>query len=182
MAIKKRTRRRQPEPPVEISLVGELFEDEENEIVKALLDVPPGGEVIVYFDCSGGSVYAALSVATLLKLRKLTATAIVLGECSSAGILVFAACQKRLVTPRSVFLFHRVRWRSEKDVRSDEASNWSTHFSWLEKEVDRFQADLFDVDPKVFDSWINEGRFVLGGELVELGVAEMIEDVSEKKR
>lgn len=177
MAKRKRKEEEVPEDqgPLELAIVGELFEEEENDIIKSLLDVRPEEEVTIYFDCSGGSVYSAISISTLIRLRKLKATAIVLGECSSAAILIFATCQKRFVTPRSVFLFHRVKWRSEKDVRSDEASNWASHFHWLEREVDQYQADLFGIASETFDRWIQEGRFVLGSEMVNLGVAEMLD-------
>lgn len=168
---------KQAELPVEIPVVGELYEDGENDILKSLLEVPPGENVILYLDCAGGSVYAALTIATLIRLRKLKATAMVLGECSSSAILIFAACQERYVTPRSVFLFHHVRWRSEKDVRSIEAAQWATHFRWLEDEIDRYQAELFGVPHDRFAGWIDEGRFVLGAELVEMGVAKFLEQV-----
>ena len=170
-----RKTRKAKEPPPEIPIVGELYEDGELDIVKALLDVPPGSEVVLYFDSSGGSVYAALTVTGLIRHRKLKATAIVLGECSSSALLVFAACRKRLVTPLSVFLFHRVKWRSDKDVHSEEAANWASHFKWLEVEIDRYQAEMFGVDESRFTDWIREGRFVTGAELVELGIAEMID-------
>ena len=48
---------------------------------------------------------------TLLRYRQLEATAIVLGECSSAALMVFAACRRRFVTPYSTLLFHRMRLR-----------------------------------------------------------------------
>lgn len=172
---KRRKEDEEEKKPAEIAIIGELFEEEEHDIINSILEIPPQEEVTIYFDCSGGSVYSAISIAALLRLRQLKATAIVLGECSSAAIMVFAACQKRFVTPRSVFLFHRVKWRSEKDVRSDEASNWASHFHWLEKEVDQYQANLFGLSPDIFDRWIQEGRFVLGSEMVELKVAEMLD-------
>ena len=171
----KRREKKTAEPVPEIAIVGELFEEGETEIVKSLLDVEPGSEVVLYFDSAGGSVYAALTIAALLRFRRLKTTAYVLGECSSSAILVFAACQRRFVTPRSVFLFHRVKWRSEKDVRSDEAINWADHFQWLEKAVDDYQAALFELPHEQFSEWIQQGRFVGGAELVELGVAEMVD-------
>lgn len=171
----KRKTRKQEEEPHEIAIVGELFEDAEADIVKDLLDVPPGGEVTLYIDSSGGSVYAALAITCLIRLRKLKARAIVLSECSSSALLIFAACPQRLVTPRSVFLFHRVKWTSEKDVRREEAAQWAGHFNWLENEVDRYQAALFNVPDEPFSRWTDEGRFVLGSELVQLGIAEMID-------
>lgn len=159
----------------QVAVVGELFDEAEGEILKSLLELDPESAVELYIDSAGGSVYAALAIATVLRLRRLRATAIVVGECSSSAILIFAACPKRLVTPRSVFLFHRVKWRSEKDVRSDEAVNWASHFEWLEEAVDRFQAELLGSSADRFTDWIERGRFVLGTELVEMGLAELIE-------
>lgn len=171
MAKKSRSRR----PSAEIAVVGEIFDEAEGDIVHSLLDCDPGKDVTIYIDSAGGSVYASLAIASLIRIRKLKATGIVLGECSSSAILVFAACKTRFVTPRSVFLFHRVKWRSEKDVRSEEAGNWASHFTWLEEEVDRYQAALFGLPPEKLDAWIQQGRFVLGTELVDLGVAKLIE-------
>lgn len=163
------------EAPAELAIIGEMFDEQEVEVVRDLLSIPKRDPVTLYIDSAGGSVYAALTVAGLIRSRELEATAVVLGECSSSAILVFAACQRRLVSPRSVFLFHRVKWRSEKDVRSEEAVNWAGHFQWLESEIDRYQAELFGIAEDHFSAWIREGRFVLGPELVQLGVAELID-------
>src|SRR4051794_22568626 len=78
----------------EIAVVGEV-DDWESEVVKALLEVAPGGECVFYIDSAGGSVFGALAVLTLLRQRRLSASAVVLGECSSAALLLFAACRKR---------------------------------------------------------------------------------------
>lgn len=174
MSKKPAKKRRSDEPPAEIAIVGELFEESEGDIIKSLLEIPPGEPVIFYFDSAGGSVYTALAIAELIRLRKFKSTAVVLGECSSSALLVFAACQKRFVTERSVFLFHRVRWRSDKDVRSDEAANWAAHFQWLEHEIDRYQAEMFGIAKEKFDKWIETGRFLSGKELVDLGLAEFV--------
>src|SRR5205814_3594431 len=93
----KAAKRKKRAPAAEIAVIGEV-DDWEEDVVRALLDVPAGGSCVFYIDSTGGSVYGALAVLTLLRYRKLKATAIVLGECSSAALLLFAACQKRLVT------------------------------------------------------------------------------------
>ncbi|MFO0949434.1 MAG: ATP-dependent Clp protease proteolytic subunit [Planctomycetota bacterium] len=175
MAKTKKKRGEEEQPPVELAIVGEIFDEAESEFVKDLLSIPAGEEFTLYLDSAGGSVYAALTIAGMIRSRKHKVTAIVLGECSSSAILIFAACQRRLVSPRSVFLFHRVKWRSEKDVRSEEAVNWAGHFQWLEEEIDAYQAALFGLAEDRFAAWIKEGRFVLGPQLVELGIAEFID-------
>jgi ATP-dependent protease ClpP protease subunit len=160
--------------PREIAIIGELYEEEVREVVRELLEVPAGSNVVLYIDSAGGSVYGALAIACLLRYRRLKASAVVIGECSSAALIVFAACRKRLVSQRSVFLFHRVNWRSDK-VRSEEAVNWASHFKWLEEVVDQYQANLFGVAEARFSEWTKEGRFVVGPELVDLGIAELFD-------
>jgi ATP-dependent protease ClpP protease subunit len=173
--MSKKSQRPRRGPAREIAVIGELFEEAERDIVQAILETSAGSEVDLYIDSAGGSIYAALAVAALIRFRKLKARAIVLSECSSSAVLIFAACERRLVAPHSVFLFHRARWRSEKDVRTDEAASWAEHFLWLEREVDRYQAKLFGVDSTTLERWTQANRYVLGSELVSLGLAEIVE-------
>jgi len=172
---KKRSRSKKEERAPEIPIVGEVYDEVVADAIRDLLEVPEGGEATLYIDSSGGSVYSALAIATLIRLRKIRATGMVLSECSSAAILIFAACERRFCTPRSVFLFHRVKWRSEKDMRREEAINWAQHFQWLESEIDRWQASLFGQGGERVGEWIEQGRFVIGTELADVGLAEIID-------
>src|SRR5947208_8019896 len=151
--------------PTEIPLIGEV-DDWEEDVIKTLLDIRPGGECVFYFDSMGGSVYGALAVVTLLRQRQLQCTGIVLGECSSASLLIFAACQKRLVTRYSTLFFHRMRWQSEKRVGSEEAFLWARHFDEMEKEIDDLQARLFGSSEVVVREWTAGSHYVSGAQLV----------------
>jgi ATP-dependent protease ClpP protease subunit len=160
--------------PIEIAIVGDLT-DSEAELTDRLLGIEPGGECTIYFDSPGGSPYCAVSLMTLIKMRKLRATGIVTGECSSATLWPFAACQRRIVTPFSVMLFHPMRWQSEENVGLAEAAEWARHFGQLEQDMDTLLAHLFGVSPDVMREWINPGRYVSGRELATAGMAELIE-------
>jgi ATP-dependent protease ClpP protease subunit len=157
----------------EIALVGDLTEHE-SDLTERLLDVEPGGECVIYIDSPGGSPYCAMSLMTLIRMRGLRATGIVTGECSSAALWPFAACQRRLVTPCSVLLFHPMRWQSEENVGLAEAAEWARHFGQLEKDMDALLADLFGADRDMMDKWINPGRYVGGPELAAAGLAELL--------
>jgi ATP-dependent Clp protease protease subunit len=157
----------------DIAVIGDV-DDWEEEVVKQLLELPPQSECTFFIDSAGGSVYGALTVMTLVRLRKLVATAVVLGECSSATILLFAACSRRHVTRYSTFLFHQMRWQSEKRVGSSEAFRWAKHFDEMEKDIDNLQARLFGKGGDKIREWIEGGYYVTGTELVEAGLAEMI--------
>jgi ATP-dependent protease ClpP protease subunit len=160
--------------PIEIAIVGDLT-DSEAELTDRLLGIEPGGECTIYFDSPGGSPYCAVSLMTLIKLRRLNATGIVTGECSSATLWPFAACRRRIVTPFSVMLFHPMRWQSEENVGLAEASEWARHFGQLEQDMDTLLAHLFGVPPEMMRKWIIPGRYVSGRELAEAGMAELVE-------
>lgn len=165
---------REQEGPVEIAFVGDLT-DSEAEMTDRILSVPPGGECTLFIDSPGGSPYCAISLTTLLIVRKINATGLVCGECSSAALWPFAACRRRLVTPYSVLLFHPMKWQSEEHVGLAEASEWARHFGVLEEDMDALLCTLFGVEQEKMDEWIRPGRYVSGRELVEAGLAEMID-------
>jgi len=158
----------------EIAVIGEV-DDWEADVVKALLDIPPRSPCVFYIDSAGGSVFGALAALTLMRHRKITATAVVIGECSSAAILLFAACRRRLVTPHSTLLFHRMRWQSDKRVAAGEALLWAQHFDELEKGIDDLQARLFGGAEDQVRAWTASGHYVTGPQVVAAGLAELLE-------
>ena len=164
--------------PWEISVCGDLTE-RQADLLERFTDVPRGSKGIVYFDSCGGSVYTGLAIGTLIRLRNLRVTAIVLGECSSAALLPFAACQQRLVTPHSTLLFHPMRWQSDEDVRLEEATEWARHFKDLESRLDLLLATLMHVQQETLQGWTRPGRFITGAELAEAGIASLFDPFIE---
>ncbi len=167
----------EPEAPVDIAFVGDLT-DSESELTERILAVPPGGECTMYFDSPGGSPYCAISITTLMVLRGIRATGVVCGECSSAALWPFAACQRRVVTPFSVLLFHPMKWQSEEHVGLAEAAEWARHFGHLETDMDRLLSEMFGRSHEDLEKWIRPGRYVTGQELHEAGLAEMVDMTS----
>jgi ATP-dependent protease ClpP protease subunit len=167
------SKQRKPRKVPEIAVIGDV-DDWEADVVRALLEIPPGRECVFYIDSAGGSVYGALAVLTLLRHRRLQATAVVLSECSSAALLLFAACRRRLVSPYSTFLFHRMRWQSDKRVGSEEAFRWAKHFDDLEKDLDNLQVQLFGSAEEQVRTWTRGGYYVSGADMVAAGLAEMM--------
>jgi ATP-dependent protease ClpP protease subunit len=162
------------EGPIEIALVGDLT-DRSSDLAEKLLEVPPGGDCILYFDSPGGNPYSAMSLVNLITLRGLNATGVVAGECSSAALWPFAACRKRFVTAYSVLLFHPMKWQSEEHVGLNEAAEWARHFGQLEGEMDVLLAKLLGIDAELVKRWSHPGRYVSGPEIAEIGVAELVE-------
>jgi ATP-dependent protease ClpP protease subunit len=164
----------QRQGPTEIAFVGDLT-DNEAELTDKLLSIEPGGECTLYIDSPGGSPYCAMSLVSLMLLRRVRATGIVTGECSSAALWPFAACKRRLVTPYSVLLFHPMKWQSEEHVGLAEAAEWARHFGSLESEMDHLLGEMFGVADSEVNAWIAAGRYVSGRELAAAGLAELID-------
>ncbi|MBI3866347.1 MAG: hypothetical protein HY290_31080 [Planctomycetia bacterium] len=162
------------QPAWEIAIAGDLT-DKQNDLLERLLDAPLRSRGTIYFDSCGGSAYVGISLAGLIRLRGLEATGVVLGECSSAALLPFAACVKRYVTPHSYLFFHPVRWSSEENVKIEEAAEWTRHFGVLEDEMDRLLARLFDVSLDVLMGWTRPGRFLSGPEIAAAGLAKLVD-------
>lgn len=165
---------KQADAHIEIAIVGELT-DNESSITEKLLEVPPGGECTLYFNSPGGSPYSGLSIMSLILLRELQVTAVVTGECSSAALWPFAACSQRLVTPFCFLLFHPMKWQSDEQVLMTEAVEWARHFGQLEGDMDTLLAEMFGISVKQIEQWMRPGRYVSARELVDAGLAEMVE-------
>jgi ATP-dependent protease ClpP protease subunit len=160
--------------PLELAIIGDLT-DNEADLTDRLLGVEPGAACTIYFDSPGGSPYCGMSLVTLLRLRGIRATAVVTGECSSAALWPFAACERRLVTPFSVFLFHPMKWQSEEHIGIREAAEWSRHFAELEQEMDVLLCDLFGRSADQINEWSRTHRYVTGREIAAAGLAELID-------
>ena len=116
-----------------------------------------------------------LAVLTLLRQRKLGASAVVMGECSSAALLLFAACRQRFVTRYSTLLFHRMRWQSEKRGQRSGGLHWAKHFEDMEKDIDELQVSCSAAAERAGREWTVEGQYVTGPQIVAAGLAEMLE-------
>ncbi|MDZ4683896.1 MAG: ATP-dependent Clp protease proteolytic subunit [Planctomycetaceae bacterium] len=158
----------------EVVIAGELS-DQQGELHDQLLEMPRNSRGTIFFDSCGGSAYIGLALASLIRLRGLQAVGVVAGECSSAALLPFAACRERYVTPHATLLFHGVRWSSEEHVRLDEAAEWTRHFQLMEADHDRLLVGLFGCAPEVIAPWNQKGRFVSGQEMVDAGLAKMVD-------
>jgi ATP-dependent protease ClpP protease subunit len=157
-----------------LALIGDV-DVWEAETIKELVDLSPDSECVFYMDSAGGSVYGALAVVALLRLKRIKASVYVLSECSSAALLIFGACKHRYVTPCSTFLFHRMRWQSEKRVASEEAHHWARHFEQLETDLDELQHKLFGAAGDKVRAWTSKGQYVTGREIAAAGLAELVE-------
>lgn len=158
----------------EITINGDLT-DKQTDLAAALCDVPRNSRGTIFFDSAGGSAYVGLALASLIRLRGLRATAVVAGECSSAAIMPFAACDQRFVTTHSTMLFHPIRWQSEEDVRIEEAAEWARHFKVLEEDLDGLLCRMLPISMEKLTQWTRPGRFITGQEIVEAGIAKLID-------
>lgn len=177
VAIPNRSRSdrdRERDQPWEIAIFGDLTE-KQSELMEHLIQVPRNSRGTIFFDSGGGSIYTGLALATLIRMRGLDPDGVVVGECSSAALMPLAACARRWVTPHSTLLFHPVRWQSDEDLRFEEAEEWARHFKFIEADMDQLLSRMFNIAPDKLLAWTRPGKFVTGPEMVEAGLARMID-------
>jgi ATP-dependent protease ClpP protease subunit len=143
----------------------------QSDLLDDLTELPRGSAGVLYFDSCGGSVYTGLALATLLRVRRLRVTGVVLGECSSAALLPLASCQSRFVSAYATLLFHPMRWQSDEEVRLEEATEWARHFQELETRLDSLLSALLQVPLETLQAWSRPGRFISGSEFAAAGLA-----------
>ena len=68
-----------------------------------------------------------------------------------------------------------MRWQSAEDVRLEEATEWARHFKNLEGDLDKLLSKLFDFPEETIREWSNPGRFISGQEIVEAGLAKLVD-------
>ncbi|HET6426701.1 MAG TPA: hypothetical protein VFG20_23615, partial [Planctomycetaceae bacterium] len=71
--------------------------------------------------------------------------------------------------------FHPIRWQSEEQVRLEEAAEWARHFQLMEVDHDILLAKLFGCELSQIKTWCRPGRFVSGPELVDAGLAKLVD-------
>ncbi len=160
--------------PLELALVGDLTESE-SDVFEKILGAPINSECVMYINSPGGNAYSAISLMNLICLRRLRVTGVVTGECSSAALWPFAACQRRLVTRYSVLLFHPMKWQSDEHVQLAEAKEWARHFGDLERDMDQLLARMLGMSYEKLLQWTHPGTYVSGPQLAEAGLAELVD-------
>lgn len=160
--------------PKTITLLDEV-EKCEKEIVESLLGVPDKKSVRFLINSGGGSVYASLAIATVLKMKQLQSEAVVLADCSSSALMIFATCQTRRIAPHASMLFHPMRWSSDDQARLPGAKSWAAEFTRVAGVYEDWLVTHLGLPRRLLKTWIREERYVLAHELVELGVASFLE-------
>jgi len=160
--------------PKTITILDEV-EKCEKEVVEALLSVPDKRPVRFLINSSGGSVYASMAICTVLKMKQLQAEAIVLADCSSSALMIFATCQTRRIAPHASLLFHPMRWSSDEQSRLPGAKSWAAEFTRVASVYEDWLVSHLGLQRRLLKTWMREERYVLAHELVELGVASFLE-------
>ncbi len=75
----------------------------------------PKKEIFILIDSRGGNIRDAMYFYDLIKSLNIKTTAIVMGKCYSAGLIILASCDRRISLKHSDFLFHEITSRMSFD-------------------------------------------------------------------
>ncbi len=165
--------RRSDSKVLEIALVDDL-EKCEKDVLDALAGLPDGAECRILINSGGGSVYAGLGIATTIEMKKIRATGVVLADCSSSALLVFASCAERLVAPHASFLFHPMQWSSEERSRLPGAVGWAREFKRIEKVCCEWICSRLGIPEQRMRQWVHREIYITAEQMVEYGMARFL--------
>jgi len=161
----------------EIVIVDDL-EKCEKDVMEALLALPDRSTCRIVINSGGGSVYAGMGISTLIDMKKLKATAVVLADCSSSAVIVFATCQERLVAPHASFLFHPMQWSSDERSRLPGAMGWAKEFKRIDESCAEWIIEHLGVSRTTLLRWVKNEMYITADQLVEMGVASYIPELA----
>jgi ATP-dependent Clp protease protease subunit len=108
-----------------------------------------GQQVIpIIISSYGGSVYAALEMIDIMKSIGVPTVTVCMGKCMSAGVVLFAAGDRRYASPNATIMIHEV---------SSRMGGKNNEIKFTAREVDRLNKILFKVIGK---SMGKTGEFV----------------------
>jgi ATP-dependent Clp protease, protease subunit len=160
-----------PAEPKTFTILDEV-EKCEKDLVEGLLALPSRRPCRIIINSGGGSVYASLAIATVMKMRQIQAEGIVLADCSSSALVVLSTCATRKIAPHASLLFHPMRWSSEDQARLSGAKSWAAEFDRIQRVYEDWLVTHLQLPRRTIRMWIREERYVLASELINLGVAE----------
>lgn len=164
----------QSAPHRTITIVEEV-EKCEKDALEALLSTPEGGSATIIINSGGGSVYASLGIATMIRARRLVCHGVVLADCSSSALIIFAACATREVAEHASFLFHPMQWASEERTRLTGARSWSAEFQRVNQVCEDFLVEHLPIERPLLRRWVSAERYVPAVELIEMGIARSLQ-------
>lgn len=117
----------------EIFVDGEIEEDFGNWFTKVhrYLVSKSKDPIVVWLNTPGGSVEAMLAFYDLVKTSPVEIYTIGVGSVCSAGVLMLACGNKRMVTENCVLMTHEHRGLSDLDLRHSEAKERRKYEDWL---------------------------------------------------
>jgi len=158
---------------LEISICGEMID--RADFAERLLAIPARGNCTIYFDSPGGDAFTGLALANLIRLRGLNATGIVIGQCSSAALWPFAACQQRFMTGDSVCYFHDIQSVCDRPMTRRDAENFASQVGRLESQMNLKLVRLFGSGSAKLSEWIAASRYVTAQEMSAAGLVQLLE-------
>lgn len=89
----------------------------------------------IIIDSVGGNINCALEIYDCIKAIKAPVKAFVIGQCSSAALIVLAACTERACSKNANFLFHAATYRFS--LKSTFTNHEEVMRKWLQRTTEK---------------------------------------------
>lgn len=106
-----------------LRLFGRIDPTVTNKLRDAFLQLDSLGnhEITLLIDSPGGDITPTLDLFNVIKLLRSEVRGLVVGECSSAALVLLQSCERRIACKESRFLYHS--WTANRSFRLDADAN-----------------------------------------------------------
>jgi ATP-dependent Clp protease protease subunit len=147
-----------------VFLTGKIEEKPVNDLASELVElnlVSETEQIELIIDSGGGVTPAALKLYDVMKSLKAPVRGVVIGECSSAAIAVYLACNSRAATKHSRFVVHQCWFRIETNLDAYAEEKVLTMLANSQRNAESYRAILAKetgLKPEEVDKLMNDGE------------------------
>lgn len=161
-----------------IDVIGDICQEMIFEIKNALDELASSGqnEAKIYINSSGGDAHAGLAIYDLFKSAPFTVITVCIGECYSAGLIIFLGGDERIMYPNSYLTLHELTLGrvSMEDLQEKDIDTLSNSVKKLNKLMIGIIKKNCSLDPeKIRALYYSETMFV-ADEALECGLCTKI--------
>ena len=144
--------------------------------------------IIIYLNTPGGDEVSMFAFHDIVQASSCHVTVVATGQICSAGVLMLACANRRLVTESCVLMSHRGKGTHDGDLETLQSR--MKYVEWSEKQfarlMDRYTPEEVDGQRRDYSYWFQLGKkraewWVLGGEaIVAEGIADGIYNLKDR--
>ena len=168
-----------------IALFGEITKEATLPIISQILELEtrsPGKPIQIYINSDGGSLADGLCIYDALRMITSPIVSFAMGACSSAGLLVLAAGDKRLCCKNTLFYYHQAIFPSDIFMSKPQINSVNEAYGVYQEKYDSILIERTKIKKSLWNKHFrgNTSKYFTAEEALTFNLVDQI--IKPKKR